>query len=379
MRIKKERQTLRVAIVHEWLINYRGSEKVLVELLRLFPQADLYASVVERSTLPRELADREIHTTFVQKLPKANKWYQKYLFFMPLAYESLDLSGYDLIISNSHSCAKGIFPAKEAVHVCYCYTPMRYAWSGFEEYRKSLSPKWKQWIMTALMYWIREWDLKVNDRVDHFVAISHEVQNRIKKYYHRDSTVIYPGVDMPEVHTTKTLAEIVPALQGKEYYLTLGRLVPYKRIDLAVKACNQLGLNLLVAGTGSELRTLREIAGPTIYFLEEFSDEEARVLYQYCEAFVFPGEEDFGLTVIEAQRHGKPVIAYGKGGVLDTVIDDQTGVFFSHSTVESLMQAILTFQKMKFDQEVIIENASSFSIDRFKSSIIDFINTIELS
>jgi glycosyltransferase involved in cell wall biosynthesis len=374
MRTKRNLEELKIAIVHEWLINFRGSEKVLLELLRLFPHADLYASVVDRSALPAELANREIHTTFIQKLPNAKRWYQKYLFVMPIAYEQLDLSGYDLVISNSHSCAKGIYPANEATHICYCYTPMRYAWSGLEDYRRSLTSKWKRWLMTALMYWMREWDVKVNDRVDHFIAISHEVQQRIEKYYQRSSTVIFPGVEMPLVEVAKTIADVVPELAGQTYYLALGRLVPYKRMDLAVEACNRLGVTLLVAGNGSELEKLKHIAGSTIYFLEEFTDEEAQVLYRHCEAFVFPGEEDYGLTVVEAQLHGKPVVAYGRGGVLDTVIEGQTGVFFHVPTVEAVVNAIVLQQSIKYDEDFIMNHARNYSNDRFRSSIMEFMD-----
>ena len=214
----------------------------------------------------------------------------------------------------------------------------------------------------------------MNERVDHFIAISHEVQDRIQRYYERSSTVIYPGIQMPIADSAKSIESLVPELSGKKYYLSLGRTVPYKRIDLAVEACSRLGLNLLVAGNGSELMRLQNMAGPTIYFLEEFTDEEAQVLYHHCEAFIFPGEEDFGLTVIEAQWHGKPVIAYGHGGVLDTVIDGRTGVLFNEPTAESLVEAIHKQQSMTFHYGMIKEHANKFSNDSFRSSIMKFID-----
>jgi glycosyltransferase involved in cell wall biosynthesis len=304
----------------------------------------------------------------------AIKWYQKYLLLMPMAYERLDLSDYDLVISNSHSCAKGIYHSKSAIHICYCYTPMRYAWSGFEIYRNSLKNRFLKVTMTFLMFWIREWDLKVNDRVDYFIAISHEIQSRIKKYYNRPSSVIFPGINEILVKPPRSASEIVPELKNKKYILSLGRLVPYKSVDLAIDACNRLKLNLLVAGNGSELNKLKKLSGSTIHFVEEFTDEEASVLFSQCDAFIFPGEEDFGMTVVEAQLHGKPVIAYGAGGVLDTVIDGVTGVLFYNQDVESVVEAISKCKSTIFDSKFVIDHAKQFSKDQFKSSIVEFVS-----
>ncbi len=368
-------EKLKVAIVHDWLVNYRGSERVLLELSKIFPNAVLFASVLDKDKLPEELKRREIHTTFIQRLPNAVKWYQKYLFLMPFAYRMLDLRGFDLVISSSHSCAKGIVPAKGALHVCYCYTPMRYAWSGFKEYRNTLQSRISRLLMTILMFWMRQWDLSVNSRVDQFIAISHEVQRRIQRYYHRESVIIFPGIPVTGRHLYGSLDTVVPFLTDEPYYLSLGRLVAYKRIDLAIEACNILHRNLVVAGTGQELQRLKASAGPTIFFIEEFTDEEAATLYLHCDAFLFPGEEDFGLTVLEAQVHGSPVIAYGRGGVEDTMIDQKTGIFFLEQTVDSLVQAIEQSECVRYDKDFIKDHAATFSNDHFQRRILEFVKS----
>lgn len=366
---------LQVAIIHDWLISFRGSERVLQEFSKVFPSAVLFASVLDKHKLPEELRNRDIRTTWIQKLPNAVKWYQKYLFLMPFAYESLDLSGFDLVISSSHSCAKGVKPAKGAVHICYCYTPMRYAWSGFEEYRNTLHSGLAKLLMTFLMFWMRKWDLSVNKRVDRFIAISHEVQRRIERYYCRDSVVIFPGISVEEQPSYLAMSAVAPFLMGRSYYLSLGRLVSYKRVDLAIAACNLLHRTLIVAGTGPELSRLQEIAGPSIFFIEEFTDEEAATLYLHCDALIFPGEEDFGLTVVEAQVHGSPVIAYGHGGVEDTVIDRMTGVFFHEQSASSLAHAIEISEQISYDKDRIKQHARSFSNEHFRSHIVEYIES----
>lgn len=373
---------MRVAIVHEWLINIRGSEKVLIEFAKLFPEAVIYVSVLDRDILPDMLKDREIRTTFIQNLPFSKKMYQKYLPLMPLAYESLDLTSFDLIISSSHACAKGIIPSPHAFHISYCYTPMRYAWSGFQEYRKTLKNKPMQWLMTWLMHKMRKWDVSTCARVDQFVAISSEVQRRIKKYYRRDSVIIFPPVHIEESIENREelissrVKNILRELDGKPYFLCLGRVVPYKRIDLAVDAANFLGIQLVVAGNGSELDFLKKRAGPTVRFVESFTDEDASALYRFSQAFIFPGEEDFGITVVEAQSYGKPIIAFARGGIEDTVIPGVTGVLFYEQTVEALAEVIANLNKYSFNSYKIIENAQRFSGEYFAKKINDLIMEI---
>ncbi len=366
--------SIKVAIVHEWLVSFRGSEKVLLELARMFPQAVIYASVLDRSALPKELAVRDIRTTFIQKLPNAIRWYQKYLPLMPMAFESLDLKEYDLIISSSHCCAKGIIPRPDAVHISYCYTPMRYAWSEYHAYRTTLKNSLSRKIMSLMMVHLRIWDVSTTPRVDQFIACSHAVQRRIRRYYGRDSEVIYPpspslNKELYREDYQTLLAKWVPEIGDQPFYLTLGRLVGYKRVDMAIAACNQLNLPLIVAGTGPELIRLRKNAGSHVHFVGEVSDELAFILYEKCIAFIFPGEEDFGLTIVEAQMHGKPVIAYGRGGAEDTVIDGETGVLFDVQDVKSLVNAIKRSRILSFDARRIASHGNKFSVDNFSKQI----------
>ncbi|MHB1685270.1 MAG: glycosyltransferase [Bacilli bacterium] len=334
--MESQTETLRVAIVHEWLINFRGSEKVLMEFARMFPDAVIYASVLRRSELPEELAEREIRTTFIQRLPWAHRLYQKYLFLMPLAYARLDMSQYDLVITSSHACANGVRPRRGATHISYCYTPMRYAWSGYEDYRNSLRSPIARVIMSVLMRWMRRWDYTAAQRVTHYIACSSEVSDRIKRYYRRKSSVIFPPVTMHASDPQGSIIDLLPELNGNPYYLSLGRLVPYKRVDLAIEACNRLGRRLVIAGSGPELDRLRALRSPVVHFITSFSDDDAKLLYKNCSGFLFPGEEDFGLTLVEAQLYGKPVVAYGRGGAVDTVIHMKAGVLFDEQTPEAV-------------------------------------------
>lgn len=368
---------MKVAIVHEWLVDFRGSERVLLELARFFPEATIYASVLDRTALPPELAQREIITTSIQRYPMARSLYKLYLPFMPMAFESLNLSPYDLIISSSHSCAKGIIPPPGAVHVCYCYTPMRYAWSGYHEYRSLLRTPILRGVMSRMMHRLRQWDVTTVARVDQFIACSKEIQHRIQRYYHRNSKVVYPPVSAPTYERKEIrshVVDLVDELGSGEYYLSLGRLVGYKRVDIAVDACTQLGVPLLVAGNGPEFNTLTSRAGDTVHFLKSFNDAEAAFLYENCRAFIFPGHEDFGITVVEAQARGKPVLAYGSGGALETIVEGYTGLFFSEQSKESLIDVLKQFGKTKFDERALKQNAARFSPSAFREAISSIIS-----
>ncbi len=374
--MENQSETVRVALVHEWLVNFRGSEKVLLELARMFPDAVIYASVLRRCELPEELAKRDIRTTFIQRLPWAHRLYQMYLFLMPLAYSWLDMWPYDLVITSSHACANGVRPRDGATHVSYCYTPMRYAWSGYEDYRNSLRSPMARAVMSLLMRLMRRWDYSTAQRVTQYIACSGEVAARIKRYYHRESTVIFPPATMDTAEPQGAIADLLPELAGGPFYLSLGRLVPYKRVDLAIEACRRLGRRLVIAGTGPELDRLRALGGPAVHFITSFSDDDAKILYGSCSGFLFPGEEDFGLTPVEAQLFGKPVVAFGRGGAVDTVIHMKTGVLFDEQSPAAVAKAIELLEQTSFDAEAIRRHASQFSSATFRSAILKSIQTI---
>ncbi|KYP79844.1 glycosyltransferase [Ferroacidibacillus organovorans] len=365
---------VKVAIVHEWLVNFRGSEKVLLELSRIFPDATIYVSVLDRSQLPEELAAREIRTTFLQHLPFSIPRYQAYLLLMPLAYSLLDMKEYDLIITSSHACANGVRARRGALHISYCYTPMRYAWSGYQEYYESLRSPIAKAAMTVLMAFMRFWDYHNSQKVDHYIACSRAVAERIEKYYGRSSVVIYPPVGLIPTEPIGSIKSLLPDLQREPYYLSLGRLVPYKRVDLAIKACERMQRHLVVAGNGPELERLQAESSPWIHFITAFSDEDAKALYKHCSGFIFPGEEDFGLTVVEVQRYGKPVVAYAKGGAEDTVIHGKTGILFQEQSVDALVDALIELEQSAYDVEFIRDHSTQFSPEMFHAEIRDAIN-----
>lgn len=308
------------------------------------------------------------------------KRYQSYLPLMPLAYARLDMREYDLVISSSHACAKGVRLRSDALHICYCYTPMRYAWSGYQDYRRSLRSPVRRALMSLLMSWFRRWDRKTAQHVTQFIACSSEVADRIRRYYSRSSLVVFPPVTMESAQPEESELPVsdpvtlVPGLASGAYYLSLGRLVPYKRVDLAIEACNRLGRTLVVAGTGPEYKRIRVMAGPTAHFIPEFSDADARTLYANCRAFLFPGEEDFGITVVEAQLHGKPVIAFGRGGACDTVKDGETGLLVAEQNAAALADAIRRSETTAFDVDTIRQNAMRFSPQAFRSAILKLVD-----
>lgn len=357
---------MKVAIVHEWLSVYGGSERVVEEIHELFPEAPIYTLVYDEGNMPERFKKYDIRTTFVQKLPFAKKKYPNYLPLMPRAFEALDLTEYDLIISSSTACAKGVITRSDATHICYCHTPMRYAWEFYYEYIRDMS-KFKRFIVAFFMHKIRIWDRLAADRVDYFIANSNYIKGRIAKYYRRTSEVIFPPVNTHLYHIGRK----------NEAYLMVSRMVPYKRVDLAIEAFNQLGLPLIIIGGGSEEKKLRDIAKDNIKFLGKLSDEEIVEYYAQSKAFIFPGEEDFGITPIEAQASGTPVIAYGRGGALDTVKDGKSGVLFMEQTVESLIQAVQRFEKsgVSWDAKQIKENSEQFSVQNFRYKLKSYIDS----
>ncbi len=368
--------TGKVALVHDWLTGMRGGEKCLEVLCELFPEATIYTLLHKKGSVSETISRMKIKTSFIQNLPFASSHYQKYLPLFPTAIEQFDLTGFDLVISSSHCVAKGVITSPETCHICYCFTPMRYAWEMYYTYfsHNSVSPLIR-WSIPFFMNYLRTWDEKSADRVDRFVAISENVRRRIKKHYRRDADVIYPPVDTEHFDLSR---------KEGEYYLVISALVPYKRIDLAVLAFNELNLPLVVIGEGSEKKKLMKIGKKDVKFLDWQTHSELKKHYAKCKALIFPGEEDFGIVPVEAQACGKPVLAFGKGGVTESVkgaypdqqIDSShTGVFFYPQTKEALIKAVQRFESTRFDPERIRENALRFDKKVFKEKIKEFIKT----
>lgn len=352
---------LKVAIVHDWLVSYAGADRVVDCMHHVFPDAPIYTLVYDKEKMPTWFRDYDIRTTWIQKLPFATKLYKKLLPLMPGAFEALDLSEYDLVLSSSSSCSKGVITRPDAVHICYCHTPIRYVWDFYYTYRANANPLVRA-VMPSQMHKLRQWDKCAADRVDYFIANSRYIAQRIKKYYRRDSDVIYPCV-----HINQS-----PFVEKEDFYLVVGRFTWYKRIDLAVAACTKLGRRLVVIGTGDEESRLKAMAGPTVEFKGGgLSDEEVRGYYLRAKAFLFPGEEDFGITPVEAQSAGTPVLAFGRGGACETVEDGRTGLLFHAQTVESLAECIEKFEAegVACSKEEIRAHSLSFSEARFEEEL----------
>ncbi|WP_297523416.1 glycosyltransferase [Thermococcus sp.] len=360
---------MKVAIVHDWFVWSGGAERVVEALLELYPEADLFSLVdfYPESQRRRFLFGKKATTTFIQKLPGAKKHFRNYLPLFPLAIEQLDLRGYDLVISSSHAVAKGVKTFPGQAHLCYCYTPMRYAWDQEEEYFEGHAVLGlKKWFLKYVFHRIRIWDVVSSHRVDRFVAISHLVGERIRRYYGRDSLLLYPPVDIHRfrLHRDKD-----------NFYLTASRLVPYKKVRMIVKAFARNGRRLLVVGEGPELETLQQIATENVSILGYCEEEKLINLMQRARGFVYAAYEDFGIVPVEAMACGTPVIAYGAGGVLDTVVEGETGVFFPEQTPESLNRALDLFEAMDFDPERISAHAQRFGRDNFKKAFEETIDS----
>ncbi len=363
---------MKVALVHDWLTGMRGGEKCLEVLCELFPRATLFTLFRGKERMSRTIDGMETRTSFLQSFPLISRYYRHCLPLFPAAVEHLDLRGYDLVLSSSSCVAKGVVPMPDALHICYCYSPMRYAWDMRPEYfRRGRGPS--RVLIPFILNYLRAWDVTASQRVDSFIAISIHVQKRIKKYYRRESTVIHPPVDCGFFHPDGA------GTGDGGYYLMVTALAPYKRVDLAVEAFNRSGKPLRIVGGGPGLRHLRRKAGRNIEFLGWRSDEEVRSHYRGCRAFVFPGEEDFGIASLEAQAAGRPVIAYGRGGALETIVpfprEHPTGVLFDEPTAGSLLQAVETLEKNagRFDPREIRENALGFDRAIFKERLGEFI------
>jgi len=357
----RELSDLKVALVHDWLVSAGGGERVVWDFHQIFPDAPIYTLVYDREKAPAWTRECDIRTTRIQRLPGGPKHHKALLSMMPKAWEALDLTEYDLVLSSCSSCCKGVITRPDAVHVCYCHSPIRYVWDLYYEYREGTSSL-KRLVMPGIMHKIRQWDYLAAQRVDHFVANSDFVGKRISKFYRRESTTIHPGVHIGDW----------PIEEAGDYYFVVSRFVHYKRIDLAIEACNKLGRRLVIAGSGGEEeQRLKQLAGPTVEFRGFVSEEEMAHLYAHAKAFLFPGMEDFGLTPVEAMSHGVPVLAFGKGGALETVDGGRTGLFFDEQSADALAECIERFESegVALSREEIAAYAHAFSDEIFRESI----------
>jgi glycosyltransferase involved in cell wall biosynthesis len=364
----------RVALVHDWLTGMRGGEKVLEVLCELFPSADLFTLVHLPGKASPLIERHRIVTSPLQHVPKIGTYYRHLLPLMPWAMERLDFTGYDLVISTSHCVAKAAKKQPGAVHWSYCHTPMRYIWDQFEDYfGPGRSSALVRFAMRAVRPYLQTWDVAVCDRVDHFLANSRNVQQRIKRIYKRDSEVIYPPVDHAFFSQPAG-----PRPIEEPYFLIVSAFAPYKRLDIALETFKRLSKKVVVIGDGQDEARLKSIAGPNASFLGWRQNEELRGHFAYCRALIFPGVEDFGIVPLEAMSAGAPVIAFGQGGALETVRDGVTGLFFSEQTVESLVEALDRFERTNFDKAAIQAHAAEFSrqrcLERFRKTFLAYEN-----
>ena len=348
---------MKVAIIHYWLVGMRGGEKVIEALCEMYPQADIFTHVYVPESVSDRIRGHKVIPTFINALPRAAKMYKNYLPLMPLALEQLDLRGYDLIISSESGPSKGIIPSSDALHVCYCHTPMRYIWNMYHDYRNSAGSL-ARLMMPPLTHYLRMWDVTSAARVDSFIANSATVARRIHRYYGANSAVIHPPVD------TDAFSIAAPS-ELADYYLMAGELVSYKRPDLAVRAFNEMKLKLVVIGGGEMLDEIRRLAGPTVTVLGAQPFDVLKQHYARCRALIFPGEEDFGMVPVEAMASGRPVVAFGRGGATETVADGVTGVFFSEQTVEAISSAVRSLAGIEIDSGKIAAHARQFGRDQF--------------
>jgi len=355
----------KAALVHYWFTTWRGGESVVKAISELYPGIEVFAHVADAELVAREMPGLAVRTSFIGKLPFSRKHYQKYLPLMPMALEALDLREYDLVICSESGPAKGVITRPDALNITYCHSPMRYAWDMYHEYRDSASILTRA-LMGPTMHYMRSWDQLSAQRVDHFIANSQFVASRIKKYYRRDSVVIYPPVDVQLFAQSET---------QEDFFLWVGQLVPYKRPDLVVDCFNELGFPLRVIGEGPLLKSMKARARSNITFLGRQSTEVIRYHYARCRALVFPGVEDFGIVPVEAMASGRPVIAYAAGGAMETVVPGVSGILFEEQTVAGLKEGLRAFERMEtqFVPERLITQAAKFSKERFLRSFAELV------
>lgn len=359
---------MRVALIHDWLTGMRGGEKVLEILCELYPRADIFTLFHQRGSVSPAIEGHRIETSFVQWLPRARAHYRRYLPLFPFAIEQFDLDPYDLVVSSSHCAAKAVVPAGRARHLCYCHSPMRYAWDQFDAYfgPARVGPVASRWFYRPMLARLARWDAATAGRVHRFVANSRHVAGRIRRYYNRDATIVYPPVDTVFYHPDDT----TPA----SHFLIVSALVPYKRIELAMSACEKVGAGLRIVGDGPDRRVLERRAGRHVAFLGRLTDEEIREEYRRALAVLLPGEEDFGIVPVEAQACGRPVVALGRGGALETVVDGETGVLFDEPRVDVLAAALERVARARFDRGRLRAHAERFSRERHIHQMRDVID-----
>ncbi len=363
-------QKARIAIVHYWFVNRRGGERVVETMAEMFPNADLFSLVVDQKSLSPMLKKRKIITSFAQKIPGSRRWHRHLLPLYPLALEQFDLRGYDLVLSSESGPAKGVLTDSRTRHICYCHSPMRYLWDFYHSYRNGRSfGAFSRPVFSIAAHYLRMWDAATATRVDHFVANSENVAARIRKHYRRDATVIHPPVRVQAGYLANRI---------DDYYLIAGQLVDYKRADLAIEACNRLGRRLHIVGEGEQAKRLGKLAGPTVEFCGALSDEDLREQFAHCRALLFPAEEDFGIIPVEALSFGRPVIAFGRGGVTESVkgfyadspseIETSSGVFFREQSSDCMVEAIRAFEAVegRFSPFFIKQQAERFDEVHFK-------------
>ncbi len=357
---------MKTALVHDWLVGIGGAEKVLQSIAELYP-SPIYTLVKNEKELKKSyFGDQNLNSSFLQKLPLATKYFRNFLPLFPLAIEQFDLKNYDLVLSSSHAVAKGVMTYPHQLHICYCHTPMRYAWDLYHEYLrevkglKKLAAKWS-------LHYLRNWDIASSARVDHFIVNSNYIKKRVKKLYNREAELIYPPV-FTHLFSINSKRE--------DYYVTVSRLVPYKRVDLIVEAFSKLGKTLLVIGDGPDFNKIKAKASKNIQLLGHLPDAAVAEYVSKAKAFVFAAEEDFGIALVEAQAAGIPVIAFGRGGALETVIHQKTGLFFGEQTVAAIIEAVSSFERMQgqFDPYAIKQHAELFNAQRFKQQFKAFVD-----
>lgn len=366
---------MKVALVYDRINKWGGAERVLLSLHKLFPKAPVFTSVYhpQHATWAKDFT---VKHSFLQRFPHIVGHHEMYPFLMPVAFERFSFSEYDLVISLTSEAAKGIVTKPGTKHICYCLTPTRYLWSGYDEYFKDHSFRA---IASPIVSYLRKWDKVASSRPDMYVAISEEVKKRIKNYYERDATIVYPPVELGTQGVVKW-DKGIGKKKGKDgYFLIVSRLskfTKYKRIDLAIQACNELKLPLKIIGEGNWKQELEQMAGPTVEFIGSVADKDLKKYYANCRALIFPAKEDFGLTVVEAQAFGKPVIAYRAGGALETIKEGKTGLFFDVQTKESLKAALTQFTKMKFDPREAVKNAQQFDQAHFEKNFLKLVQQV---
>ncbi len=357
---------MNIALAHDDLIQYGGAERVVDVLHDIYPSAPLYTAVYAREQMPAHYRKWKIHTSFMQRLPGIAKLHQLYLPLYPTAFETFDLSQYSVVLTSSSRFAKGVITEADALNICYCHAPMRFAWNYHSYMAGERAASKARFILPLVMNYVRLWDEASAGRVDAYIANSLVTARRIMKRYRRQATVINPPVNTG-------LYRPRPDGSADDYFLIVSRLIPYKRIDLAVEAFSKLGLPLKIVGKGRQEAELRSKAGSNIEFVGSVSDEQLKALYAGCRAFIFPGEEDFGISPLEAQASGRPVIAYGAGGALETVVSGTTGEFFTEQTADALAEKVSRFNPRQYDPATIRRHAEGFDTEVFKRKIAEFV------